>query len=64
MSIVQQINLMVEQLPEIEQRLILELIRRINPDDNLTADDIADIEEARAEYERGETVTEAAIKWK
>ena len=33
MSIVQQINLMVEQLPEIEQRLILELIRRINPDD-------------------------------
>ena len=64
MSIASQINFMIEQLPETEQKLILELVRRINPDDILTADDITDIEEARAEYARGETVSDTAINWK
>jgi len=63
MSIAQQICLMVEQLPETEQILILELVKRINPDDILAPDDIADIEEARMEYARGETVSESAINW-
>jgi hypothetical protein len=63
MSVAQQITLIVEQLPETEQRLILELVRRISPDDILTSEDIADIEEARAEYARGETIQDAAINW-
>ena len=63
MSLTQQINLIVEQLPEAEQLLILELVRRINPDDVLTPEDIADIQEARAEYARGETVPDNAINW-
>jgi hypothetical protein len=63
MSIAQQITLIVEQFPEAEQMLILELVRRINPDDILTSEDIADIEEARAEYARGETIQDAAINW-
>ena len=63
MSLATQINLIVEQLPEVEQRLILELVKRINPDDVLTPEDIADIEEARAEYARGETVSGSGINW-
>jgi len=43
--------------------LILELIKRMNPDNLLTSDDITDIEEARAEYARGETVPDSAINW-
>jgi len=63
MSICQQISLIVEQLPETEQHLVLELVRRISPDDVLTADDIADIEDARDEYSRGESVPASAINW-
>jgi len=63
MSIIQQINLIVEQLPENQQMLILDLVKCINPDDALTADDITDIEEARAEYARGETVSAGAVNW-
>jgi hypothetical protein len=63
MSVSQQINLIVEQLPETEQILILELVKRINPDDILMPEDIADIREARAEYARGETIPDSAIDW-
>jgi hypothetical protein len=63
MSISQQINIIVEQLPEPEQRLILELVKRINSDDILTPEDITDIEEARAEYARGETIPDSMINW-
>jgi hypothetical protein len=63
MSIAQQISFIVEQLPETEQTLILELVRRISPDDILTATDLTDIEEARLEFARGESVPESAINW-
>jgi hypothetical protein len=63
MSITQQIGFIIEQLPEADQRLILELVMRINADDVITADDAADIESARAEYARGETIPESAINW-
>ena len=63
MSIAEQINMMVIQLPTDEQQLVYELIRRINPYDILTAEDIADIEEARAEFERGDTVNHNNINW-
>jgi len=63
MSISQQINLIVKQLPKTEQKLILELVRRISPDDILTSDDIAEIKQARLEYNNGETISDEDIDW-
>ena len=63
MSIASRISMMVEQMPVAEQKLVFELVRRICPDDVLTHDDIADIEEARAEYATGKTAPESAICW-
>ena len=63
MSITQQINFLVKQLPMTEQKLILELIKRISPDDILTSEDMADIKQARKEYSRGETISDSDINW-
>ena len=64
MSIAEQINVIVEQMPEKRQSLILELINAmISPDDILTDEDIADIEQARAEFARGEAIPISAINW-
>ena len=57
------ISEMAEYLPEIEQRLVLQLIERLIPDDMATPDDIAAIEDARREYERGETIPIDSIDW-
>ena len=43
-------------LSEQEQELIYQLVIRLLPDDVATPEDLADIAQARAEYERGETV--------
>ncbi|MCL2500880.1 MAG: hypothetical protein FWE90_11195 [Defluviitaleaceae bacterium] len=65
MSTAQQIGSMLEQMPERKQSLILELIKTmISPDDYLSNDDIADIQQARLEYARGEYVREDEINWK
>lgn len=66
MSVAEQINLLVTQLPEKDQTLVLELVQRMapDPDDVLSAEDLADIEEARREYERGECIPLEAINWK
>lgn len=40
-----------------EQSLLLEIARRFLPDD------LEDIQQARAEYARGETVSHSAINW-
>jgi hypothetical protein len=63
MSITQQITHIVEQLPDVEQRLVFELVKRISPDDILTLEDLADIAQARAEYARGETIADSDINW-
>ena len=64
MSIAEQINVIVEQMPEKRQSLILELINAmISPDDILTDEDIADIKQARAEFARGEAIPVNAINW-
>ncbi len=57
------ISEMAEYLPEIEQRLVLQLIERLIPDDVATPDDIEAIEDARREYERGETIPIDSIDW-
>jgi hypothetical protein len=55
MGLAQKINDVVEQLPERQQVLVLELVKNlIDPDDILTEDDIRAIEKAEAEYELGE----------
>ena len=64
MSIAEQINVIIEQMPEKRQSLILELIKTmISPDDILTDEDIADIEQARAEFALGETIPANVINW-
>lgn len=64
MSLAEQINVIVEQMPEKRQALVLELVKTmISPDDVLTDEDITDIEQARAEYARGETIRHEDINW-
>lgn len=64
MSIAQQINLIVEQMPETKQALLLALVKTMmSPDDILSNEDIADIEQARAEFARGEFVRHEDINW-
>lgn len=64
MSLAQQINMIVEQMPEKKQFLILELVKNmISPDDILTEEDLADIKQARAEIARGEFVRHEDIDW-
>jgi len=64
MSLAQQINTFVEQMPEKNQVLVLELVKTmISPDDILTDEDIADIEQARVEFARGEYVRHEDINW-
>ena len=61
--VTQQISEIVDCLPEAEQLLVLEIVKRFLPDDVATPDDIAAIQAARAEYSRGETVTHDDIDW-
>ena len=64
MTIAQEINTIIEQMPENKQAIILELVKTmISPDDILTDEDIADIKQARAEFARGEYVRHEDINW-
>lgn len=53
----------IDCLPETEQSLLLEIARRFLPDDVATPDDLGEINQARAEYDRGQTVPHEAINW-
>lgn len=53
----------IDCLPETEQTLLLEIARRFLPDDVATPEDLADIQQARAEYASGQTVPHSAINW-
>jgi len=54
---------MIDYLPEREQLLVLEIVKRFIPDDVATLEDLADIEAANAEFERGEFVRHEDIDW-
>ncbi len=54
---------MIDYLPEQEQILLLEIVKRFVPDDVATVDDLQAIEAARAEYANGETVGHNAVNW-
>jgi len=59
----EQLVSMIDCLPETEQSLLLEIVRRFLPDDIATPDDLEAIQTARAEYARGQTVPHEAINW-
>ncbi len=54
---------MIDCLPEEDQVLLFEIVKRFLPEDAATADDLAAIKEAREEYARGETIPHEAINW-
>ena len=59
----EQLNEMIDSLPDNEQMLIFEIVKRFMSDAIATYDDLDDIEEARAEYDRGETISHDSIDW-
>ena len=59
----EQLVSMIDCLPESEQSLLLEIVKRFLPDDVATPDDLEAIREARAEYAAGETIPHDAINW-
>ena len=63
MSITAQIQYIAERLEAPEQTLVLELMKRLLPDDVATAEDLRDIEIARRELARGEAVDFNDIDW-
>ncbi len=54
---------MIDCLPDQEQLLLFEIVRRFIPDNVATPDDLEDIYMARAEYANGETTSHNAINW-
>lgn len=69
MSVAEQVAEMVGMLPDDEQVFALEFVKRLvlawDPDfTKLTESEKNDLEEAQAEYERGETIPMDAINWK
>jgi len=63
MTLAQQINSMVERLPETEQVVLFELVKCLLPDDIATPSDLVAIAAAREQYKRGEAVPDSAINW-
>ena len=63
MSISSQILYIAERLDEPEQELILELMKRLLPDDVATEEDLKDISTARTELANGEAIDFNEIDW-
>lgn len=53
----------IDCLPETEQSLLLEIALRFLPDDIAAPDDLTEIQNARAEFAKGETIPHEAIDW-
>ena len=62
-NVTAEINYMVELLPEQEQRLVLEIVKRFIPDDVATPDDIAAIKASDEDARLGRTVRHEDINW-
>ncbi len=54
---------MIDCLPDQEQLLLFEIVKRFVPDDVATPDDLKDIYMARTEYANGETIDHNIINW-
>ena len=59
-----QLDYLIDCLPEQEQILVLEIVKRFIPDDVATPEDLADIQKANEEFARGEFVSHEDIDWK
>lgn len=54
---------MIDCLPDQDQMLVFEIVKRFMPDDIATADDLQAIKEAQGEYVRGELISHDSINW-
>lgn len=54
---------MIDCLPDQEQLLLFEIVKRFVPDDAASFEDLEDIYTARAEYANGETISHNDISW-
>jgi len=63
LSVKEQIKDLIDYVPESEQVVLLEVVKHFVADDIATPDDLAAIEEARREFENGETIPHEAIDW-
>ena len=63
MSVTAQIQYIAERLEASEQTLVLELMKKLLPDDVATAEDLRDIEIAREEFANGKVVDFYDIEW-
>ena len=54
----------IDNLPEPEQMLLLQVAMRFMPDDTATYEDILDIKQADEELNRGEYYRDEDINWK
>lgn len=54
---------MIDCLPEQEQVLVFEIVKRFVPDDMASADDLRAIQDAHEEYVLGETVNHDNVDW-
>ena len=54
---------MIDCLPEQEQLLVLEIVKRFVPDDVATPEDLAEIKAANEAFARGEYVRHEDIDW-
>ncbi|MDR1616260.1 MAG: hypothetical protein LBR98_04540 [Syntrophomonadaceae bacterium] len=61
MSITQQITFMIERLSLDDQRLLLDLAKRLISDDVATPDDLEAIAAGREEYRQGKTEPLASV---
>ena len=63
MSVSAQIQYIAKRLGESEQLLILELMKKLLPDDVANAEDVRDILNAREELINGEAIDFTDINW-
>ncbi len=63
MSLAQDISEAVEKLTVEDQRLILELAKRLKIEDTSLDEEISDIERAKEKYEKGETIEHNRLNW-
>ena len=62
-AIRKQIDEMLDCIPEAEQIIIFEVVKRFALDDVATADDLEAIRAARLDYAKGGTISHEAINW-
>lgn len=62
-TIRKQIDKMLDYVPEKEQFIIFEVVKRFAHDDLATVDDLEAIRAAQWEYATGETISHENINW-